>query len=461
MRLSESIDKIGYFWLPSTPDTKVSGRLNISKSGQITLDVTGLLEPLASMFQTQRQSKHLNGILENGKAITLEKCHYKNQTLQVIAKSTVSSLRAYIGTNYNDCDEVSFSKVSFSLEGLDQWLSIRGINVKYASNPEIDITFTPPPPILIKLADDLNLEFSFTWTGPSPYSITDAQVTQSAYVSLLCATPKPFSYFATLLPKILNFFCFSIDESIQLTSLTGYSNNILTTLPGGKSRPVPIEIFFSGFNSDKPAPKISKHNMLLSYGDIAPELQRLLTNWLANYEISEPAFNLYFAAKADAHAYLDGRFLSFAQGIETLHRRNSTDTTMSHEEFQALIKTLSTACPSEKRQWLSQKLHYANELPLRERLNQILEPFQQYFGNQDACKAFIAKVINTRNYLTHYDPELSTSTASPQTLWELCMKLEALFQLHFLRLMGFNIEEIKRILKDNVAFQNKLKGNSV
>lgn len=460
MRLSESIDKIGYFWLPSTPDTKVSGRLNISKSGQITLDVTGMLEPLISMFQTQRQPKRINGMLENGKAITLEQCHYKNQTLQVIAKSTISSLKAYIGSSYNDSDEVSFHKVSFSLEGLDHWLSIRGINVKYASNPEVNITFTPPKPILIELAEDLSLEFSFTWTGPSPYSITDAQVTQSAYISLICSTPKPFSYFSTLLPKILNFFCFSIDENIQLTSLTGYSNNILTTLPGGKPRPVPIEIYFSRFNSDKPAPKISKHNMLLSYGDIAPELQRLLKNWLANYETSEPAFNLYFAAKADAHAYLDGRFLSFAQGIETLHRRNSTVTTMPQEEFQALVKTLSTTCPPEKRQWLSQKMHYANELTLRDRLNQILEPFQQYFGDQDAGKAFIAKVINTRNYLTHYAPELSSATASPQTLWELCMKLEALFQLHFLRLMGFNIEEINRILKDNVAFQNKIKGVS-
>ncbi|MBZ0157931.1 MAG: hypothetical protein K8I29_17170 [Alphaproteobacteria bacterium] len=85
----------------------------------------------------------------------------------------------------------------------------------------------------------------------------------------------------------------------------------------------------------------------------------------------------------------------------------------------------------------------------------MLEPFESLYGDSKARKHFIGKVIDTRNYLTHYDPKLAQQAANGEALWKLCMKLEALFQLHFLRLIGLDAEFIKKLANENHALQSK------
>jgi hypothetical protein len=176
-----------------------------------------------------------------------------------------------------------------------------------------------------------------------------------------------------------------------------------------------------------------------------------------NYETSKPAFNLYFASKAGAHSYLDGRFLALAQGIETLHRRNSQETMMEESAFNKLVAEIVKGCPSEKQDWLAAKLEHANELSLRHRLRQMIEPYKNLYGDSKQRNNFIGKVIDTRNFFTHYDPKLAQKWARGEDLWKLCMKLEALFQLHFLRLVGLESTRINDLAKKNDAIRGKLK----
>lgn len=123
---------------------------------------------------------------------------------------------------------------------------------------------------------------------------------------------------------------------------------------------MPIAVYYESTPVSEGRPKLHWHNMLFRYGHIANQFEPILNNWLSNYEISAPAFNLYFASKSGVHKYLDGRFLSLAQGIETLHRRNSQETFMPEGEFDQLIETIVKGCPAERREWLSKKLVYAN-----------------------------------------------------------------------------------------------------
>ena len=196
--------------------------------------------------------------------------------------------------------------------------------------------------------------------------------------------------------------------------------------------------------------------MLFLYRDVVNEFEEILHRWLKNYETSEPAFNLYFASKSGAHKYLDGNFLSLVQGIETLHRRNSQETPMPEEEFSNLVDTILKNVPNDKKELIKEKLKYANELSLRKRLRKMIEPFRNFFGSSNGRQSFISKVASTRNYLTHYDSKLASEAASGKDLLMLYMKLEALFQLHFLRLIGIKDESISAIVEANRALRYKL-----
>ena len=84
------------------------------------------------------------------------------------------------------------------------------------------------------------------------------------------------------------------------------------------------------------------------------------------------------------------------------------------------------------------------------------------FGNAKERKSFIRKVVDTRNYFTHYDIGLENQALSGKKLGDLekldrlHLKLKALLQLHFLKLIGMDIKSIKSIANENYAFRNKL-----
>jgi hypothetical protein len=42
-------------------------------------------------------------------------------------------------------------------------------------------------------------------------------------------------------------------------------------------------------------------------------------------------------------------------------------------------------------------------------------------------------------------------------LWLLCLKMEAIFQLHLLQVLGFKQEEVKSIFDNSIELQQKLK----
>ena len=129
---------------------------------------------------------------------------------------------------------------------------------------------------------------------------------------------------------------------------------------------------------------------------------------------------------------------------------------MPEEEFGEILDSVLSACPGNRQEWLKGRLRYANEPSLRRRLRAMIEPFERFFGDARQQNTFIAKVTVTRNYLTHYDPNLESQAAKGRNLWELTAGLEALFQLHLLRSIGFDAKRIDQSLQRPSNLQRRL-----
>ena len=112
--------------------------------------------------------------------------------------------------------------------------------------------------------------------------------------------------------------------------------------------------------------------------------------------------------------------------------------------------------PEEHRKWLSEKLKYGNELSLRQRLQKIIKPFEKFVGDARQRKKLIGSIVDTRNYLTHYDESLKSRAASGDKLIHLYLKMEAIFQLRILQELGFTQTEIKSVLDKSYRLRKKL-----
>lgn len=449
MRNREVIEEVGYFWLPSTPGSKIPGTLHISEQGKVTLSAMGLFGDPAEASKANTSFKRIVGLINN-QYVTLDSCRYKKNggSFGGISKSIINASVAYLGVAYNDEETVSFSKVDLSVEGLDEWLFITGLQIEHNFEElSANISYKPPKKISIRLPEDIELAFAFSWSvSGGGTDFKEAKIKQDACMSLISSSSLPLKAFLSIISKLTNFLCFAIDKTVRLEFITGFSPNVTRQRKDADNEQVPIKVYFESVPYDETTRKIYWNDMLFRYDQVKDQLEEILAKWFSNYETSEPAFNLYFAYKSGAQRYIDGRFLSLAQGIETLHRRNSSKTVMPPDEFTKLIQQLLESCPNDKKEWFKNRIAYGNEISLRQRLVEMIEPFQSLYGSKQEVSAFINRVVDTRNYLTHYDQRSSDRLISGIEFWRLCMKLEVLFQLHFLRLMGLSNQFITSIV---------------
>lgn len=459
MRIKEKYKKSGYFWLPDNLDRKIPGTLTISDGGEIELEVVGLFEESVKALNSENDLMRVVGHIENDEFVTLDNCFYKKKNFAFggIAKSLIHVNMVFSGVAYDKEEVATFNTVSFSVEGLNEWLGISGITVSYGDNfRTATISYNPQDEIVYTLIDGFKLHIFFKYTLPSVSSIaTEAKITQQAYFKLSSEEAKDFPAFINILHQITYLLCFAVDATVAVHDVSATSNAIMIEAYENKQRPVDIKIYYSSLPFSEELPKINIHMMLFRFCQVRENAEAIINNWLNAYSTIKPALGLYFSSVTGMHRYLDSRFLALAQGLETYHRRTSSDTLMERANFRKLVATLLCFCQKENRKWLKGRLYHGNEISLGQRIKKIIEPYKSYLGNSKERNKLIRGVVNTRNYLTHYSEELEIESVKGVDLWVLCQKMEAIFQLHLLQQLGFTEPEIHGILKDNYKLKKK------
>lgn len=129
---------------------------------------------------------------------------------------------------------------------------------------------------------------------------------------------------------------------------------------------------------------------------------------------------------------------------------------MDPGEFDSLVAMLVENCPDQHLEWLKGRLMHGNEINLGKRLKRIIEPFKDKLGNSTNRSRLLRKIVDTRNYLTHYNEDLKSKAAHGRDLWVLCQKMEIIFQLHFLKVIGFSNEEIDSVVENCYPLKRKI-----
>ena len=427
MRIKEEIKRLGYFWRPSEPDRKLPGTLSISGEGHIELEVIGRFGGRieVSLNANLNPIERIVGHIEKDGAVTLDGCYYKTLPLSIggVSKSLIRVSRVLIGATYDEDEPRVFNTLTFSVEGIDEWVEISGISVEHHFEERTaTISYQPPEDISINLDNGMRLLITFHWTLPGLPIITEAKISQKTYFQLVSEKERELKEFTSVAHKITNFLCFAIDKTVSLDSMSATADNFRQNLGEGQTRRVPVNIYYSSLPYSKDEPKIHQHDMLLGFAKIQNDAEEKIKNWIGLYEQIEPALDLYFLAKMGAQPTLTARFLALAQGLEVCHRGIN-----------------------------------GGRRKFGKRLEDITQPFEDIIGNQTTREELISTIVKTRNYWTHYDRRLESKAAKDEDLWSLCLKMELLFQLQFLQLIGFSREQIDSLLAHSIPFKRKLK----
>ena len=480
VKIKEEIKKSGVFWLPSFSGS-VPGVLSISNEAGIVLEVatSPINDPtdIVNLYTNLDSLSHVIGHIQEYGVVILDRCRISTSGLnfnlgQIQTAQTIGANRFFAGfpTDQHLQNGIPyFNTFKFSIEGIDEWVWIRGINVinamyRHEGGTRI-ISVKPPESISFNLTNGMQLEITFEMKGVDPPSPWKVGITQKAYFRLISEDAQEFNEFLSVAYKIVDLLCFTINEKVYLDSMSATSNEINQIIGDGITRPAKIDIYDPDlFYYSKDQPRIDRNQMLFTFSDIRDNAERMINRWIESYEDYKDAFDLYFLAQLKPQPSLEVKFLTLAQGLEVYHRRISSDDAPVEMgevklKYKELVQGLIEQYPGgEDRKWLEGKLEHLNDVTLGKRIKELINPFKEILGNSKERGKLAYKITVTRNYLTHRDPDLEPEAAKGRDLLVLCLKMELLFELHFLKLTGFTPGRIKSIADNCPKLLRKREG---
>jgi hypothetical protein len=462
--LLQSFEYRGLWWLPEAPEQKIAGVLAFTQEA-ISLELIGALprpEPIpdesgeidwpAGPLARDR----ILGLATSGKAFTLENCqatHFNLSSPGLITERFAPGL-VIEGAHYAAGEAVLFDELSLRYTQLDAWVATSGFKETFAEvdgDVTIDVSFRAPEHVVVQLPQ-ATIEIGFAWNrggGGAPLG-TQVTLQQQAGFVLRFPKPTPLDQALDFVYQLRNFLALGVGRPVTPTKITG----ILLPekaghhpLAGVEPQKMKLNLFYR-LSHVEAAKDVHPAMMLFTLPDARERLAELLGNWFSKQELLRPVFDLYFGAIYNRRAFLEQRFLSLMQAVETYHRRTSAATELSQADHDELLAAVLVAAPPEHREWLRKKLNHSNELVLRKRLDDVLKRCPKVVKKLvDKKSSFVHRVGTARNYLTHYSPDLAEEAPTGLDLYPLTVQLQALVEMCVLLELGFDCDEIDRFFE--------------
>lgn len=463
MRVANELNLAGYFWLPYKEDNKCPGYLKVSDGGKIDLELVGLfdnsIDGLRSHLNSSTNLERIVGEVEKYGFVSLENCTYLKRNFSFgvgngIPKSLLSASYAILGAGSDE--EILINEFKFSVDGLNEWIGLSGVNIDHdLSSKSGSIKYVPLEEFTLSLNSGFQLKITYEWSLPSVTERFEAKISHRSYLSLCSDEQRSVDDFARAAGKLQSLISFAVDKNVSITSVEVKSRSIVENY-GDREYSPSCKLFYESRPYDAVPPKIDIYQRLFVFSQIKDCAELFINNWFSAYETMEPALNLYFSTRTGGYKFQDAKFLALAQALETYHRRTSVEKSMPEDSFNNMLESIMLSCPPEHREWLQGRTKHGNEISLSRRIKSIIEPFKDLIGSSKDRGKLIVNIVNTRNYLTHYDKELEDKSVKGIELYFLCWKMEAILQLHILQVLGFSIEEVRGVYRGSGSLNRKL-----
>lgn len=198
---------------------------------------------------------------------------------------------------------------------------------------------------------------------------------------------------------------------------------------------------------------------LFNNSDIQKQFDSFVFNWFQFHRRSQHIFRLYFDSMNIGFQFGVSRFLNLIQAIESYHAEKAeTPSITSKKEVFADNKSqvLKTVNDRTLADWLKKELSFFPVL--RSRLEELMgaagDVMDPLVNDVDS---FISKVIDSRNYYTHYDPKKKVKAAFGIELEALIYTLRNLLNYQILIECKLGEDVCKQLVTNSYQYKSTKK----
>jgi len=436
----------GVWSIPNTDYKDLYGTLNFSQENGAELKITS-----KNLLPINRKFDIINGYA-NGKQITLKDCYIISGNEEFTRHNSFSNYSLivgfiFVGVMFESIDEINFSSASYRFDGLELWLFKNHFNSEFDTNSE-KIEYTYPSNIPVHSNDSMIIEFIFR----REYSFAHFRkhsLEEKAYVNFTYHLERTWSDIWD------DIFIFGNLLTLFFRVPQNHSDFVL------KHQNKEIIVFFKrDISSNTWVSDVNNHLVLHSvkFTDVEDEFTNIVGKWFSNYENLKDIFDLYFGAIVN-YRYPNQKFLNLMQFIEAFHRKTRTKIIDKIDEDivrEILEFSKNKNINKNVRKKISNRLEKEIEQPLKERFKHLYNEcaISHMIFITDKIESLSNKLVNTRNYFTHYDTKPKDNIIKNHDINQMILNLENFVAYFMLLEVGFSSEKIKAIMQNRIGSSN-------
>ncbi len=438
--LKDSFEIKGVWWLPQNPEKTISGILSFDGKGKIILDLIGSFTDLKSLGNMNyNETEAILGVSDNGFICTLINNLEINKKFNSpgILKSKYESRFLLFGKHFNSLEDIDLQSIQANYLNLESWLSSSPFSLtkpKNKENQEWTLSFKFPEEFKIYVNSLQTFVESIHDLRIKGDLIVDSKWTSNAYIKFSPDESHDFQWFLDRIYDFSNFLTLMVGKPIYLNSVKSIE------APQADKPGENIEIFFT--QRDSYNLLVDRNDVLFSYPKISKDFHIIINSWFEKLEKLRSTFDLFFGTFYNPTMYSQFQFLSLMQSIESFHRATMDGKYLDDNSWEPhknkLLKGIPTELEESFKSSLKSRLRYGNEYSLRKRIQELLNLFQEETVERLhlSKKYFTGLLVDTRNYLTHYDESMNEEVLDGENLYWGTIRLRILLFALLLKELG-------------------------
>ncbi|AWP25281.1 MULTISPECIES: HEPN domain-containing protein [Paenibacillus] len=405
VKIYDSVEYRGNWWLPGEEDKKVHGVLVCSIEKQIRLEVSGELPSNSSLMNSDHPSEIpiVLGDCYDG-FVTLLCCLGSSPGMQVDNNQGTSRMRVTMvfenvifGEHYESVDDIFFPQFIAEFSNLKYWMDqppvtvdiFEKLTIEEHSIRELDVRIEK---LSLRIKSGL-----FYQDVSDQYEYVGIRYTY--YLSFEPDEPQPLAWYLNVVDKFRHFLSIYTDSLNYVLALEGINEDraiSICSIPSPDYKEVTIRRW---------------EDFIISIYNMSENISDILNNWYALEQ--EDIIYTYIGNIPSDRKTIQEKFLGYARIIESLHRLqdNGVKTTfIDPDDYLRIIEKVMSSfkeeVPTDLWNKLRDNLKFANEFGFQRRIKEVLKELPDEikesvsYGIKPSKYADIVR--NNRDYYTHF-----------------------------------------------------------
>lgn len=446
--LQDSFDRDGVWWLPDDGvGDRVAGRVSFDPAGGVRLKTFG---PFAKEPPSEEESPFRPGLIlgfwEAGRSVTL--CRATRHGVVRYPGSDQGSdfyaRYAVDGHHFHAEADVAFYSWKAGFTDLERWAGHRPFTGMTPIPGEDRLAYREMNPVVADV-DALGARLTLR-SDLSSWGTVPTRTLRWEHRVVLDIEPwerRPLPWYRDTIGILQDFLSLVMGRPVYPSTAEAQAKR------GSADR---SDVFFDAGLRRREAGASAAgltraEDVLLPLREVRDELPCMLRAWFEKHALLGPVHALFFGALFGSDTSTEFRFLGLTQALESYHRRTRPGSRYESEEsyrdhYHSIVEGLPSTLPNDLRQSLKSTLQFGNEWSLRKRMKDLLEELPGEGVVEHGREYFARRVVDTRNYLTHWTEELENEALRGPGLREGVDELGRMLAFFLLRETGLGEEKI-------------------